>query len=95
MNDKKIRLLLKAASVFLVVSLVFCIYAVCRNNSQKKYMEEQRLANETKLAELQMPTAAPEQENEDMGTADTEEAIVLEGDSVSVPSYSVQVRQKK
>ena len=56
MNDKKLRLLLKAASAFLVISLVFCIYAVCRNKSQKKYMEEQRLANETKLAELQMPT---------------------------------------
>ena len=85
MNDKKLRLLLKAASAFLVISLVFCIYAVCRNNSQKKYMEEQRLANETKLAELQMPTLEPEQENENDETADADEAIVLEGDSVLVP----------
>lgn len=95
MNDKKLRLLLKAASAFLVISLVFCIYAVCRNNSQKKYMEEQRLANETKLAELQMPTLEPEQENENDETADAEEAIVLEGDSVSVPSYSAAGKAKK
>ncbi|MGN0106884.1 MAG: N-acetylmuramoyl-L-alanine amidase, partial [Hominilimicola sp.] len=82
MSDNKLKLLLRGALAFLLVSVVFCIFAVCHNNSQKKYMEQQRLSNETKLAELQMPTVAPEQESDNItNTENTVEAIVLEGDS--------------
>ena len=82
MSDKKLKILLRSAAVFLLVSVIFCIFAVCRNNSQKKYMEQQRLANEIKLAELQMPTAEPEQESDDITyIGNTEETIVPEGDS--------------
>ena len=83
MSDKKLKLLLRGAIVFLLVSVIFCIFAVCRNNSQKKYMEQQRLNNESRLAELQMPTFEPEQKKDDTGyTVNKEEAIVLEGDSI-------------
>lgn len=97
MSDKRLKLLLRTATVFLVLSVVFCIFAVCRNNSQKKYMEEQRLANETKLAELQMPTFAPEREEkkEITDAKEAEEAIALDGYSASEPAANTAGTAKK
>ncbi len=62
MSDKNLNLLIKIAAAFLVVSVAFCAVAVCMNIRQKKTMEEQRLENETKLAELQLPSIEPEEE---------------------------------
>lgn len=62
MSDEKIKLITRLASIFLIFCVIFCIGAVCVSKSQKNYMESQRLENETKLALMQMPSAAPADE---------------------------------
>lgn len=59
MNDKRLKICLKVAVIFLIVSVVFCIVSVCVVSNQKKNMEQRRVENEIKLAEMQMPTFSP------------------------------------
>lgn len=73
MSDEKIKLITRAALVFLIFCVIFCISAVCVSKSQKNYMERQRLENETELALMQMPSAAPAEE------AEAEDIIELSG----------------
>lgn len=64
MSDKRLKVCLRGAAVFLAVSIVFCIAVICGVNIQKSNMEKQRLDTETKLAEMQMPTFAPQSTEE-------------------------------
>lgn len=65
MNGGKFNALVKAAAVFLAVSTVFCVFEACVGRGRKKHMEERRLENETKLAELQLPRLDEEDAAED------------------------------
>lgn len=89
MSDKRLKLLVKAAAVFLAVSVVFCVFAVYGNYKQKKYMEEQRLINETKLAEMQQPTL--ESANDSAVFSAEENNDEPDGEEV----YSQSFREKK
>lgn len=64
MNDKRLKVCLRIAAIFLAVSIVFCIAVICGVNIQKSNMEKQRLDTETKLAEMQMPTFEPKSTEE-------------------------------
>ena len=43
MSDKRLKVCLRGAAVFLAVSIVFCIAVICGVNIQKSNMEKQRL----------------------------------------------------
>ena len=89
MNDNKLNLILKLAVIYLALSVVFCIFALFYTQNVKTGMEKDRVENETKIAEMQMPEldeskvgakAAPAPEKKDDGV------IALEGDKTNEPS---------
>ena len=88
MSDKRLKVCLRGAAVFLAVSIVFCIAVICGVNIQKSNMEKQRLDTETKLAEMQMPTFAPqsteEVKNDGDGATGESNAVKAAADAVGI-----------
>lgn len=62
MNDKILKRILTGAVIFFAAAVIFCIAAIVITSKQNSDMEQKRLENETKLAQLQLPTFAPETE---------------------------------
>ena len=88
MSDKRLKVCLRGAAVFLAVSIVFCIAVICGVNIQKSNMEKQRLDTETKLAEMQMPTFAPqsteEVKNDGDGATGESNAVKTAADTLGI-----------
>ncbi len=92
MSDKKLKWLLRIAATFLVASVVFCVFAMCSADKQKKELEQKRLDNETEIAMMQMPTFKPSQDAEDDNqTAEANAPISGEEDIESEPQTEKKV----
>lgn len=93
MSDKRLKVCLRGAAVFLAVSIVFCIAVICGVNIQKSNMEKQRLDTETKLAEMQMPTFAPqsteEVKSDGDGATDESNAVKTAADALGIDDVTV------
>lgn len=83
MNDNQLNVILKLSVIYLVVSLMLCIFAIFYTQSLKTDAEQKRLENETKLAQMQMPelktpeaTPEPEKRTE---VQETQEALAALG----------------
>lgn len=94
MNDNKLNLILKLSVIYLALSVVFCIFALFYTQSVQTGMEKDRVENETKIAEMQMPEldgskggakTTPVPEGKDDGV------IALEGDKTTEPQKTVIV----
>ena len=91
MSDKRLKVCFRGAAVFLAVSIVFCIAVICGVNIQKSNMEKQRLDTETKLAEMQMPTFAPQSTEEVKSDGD---GATGESNAVKTAAGSKSIRSR-
>lgn len=81
MNDNKLNLILKLSVIYLALSVIFCIFALFYTQSVKTDMEKERLENETKIAEMQMPELGGKSDGSTPEPTKTEEDIIaLDGD---------------
>ena len=54
MSDKRLKVCLRGAAVFLAVSIVFCIAVICGVNIQKSNMEKQRRLHRSRQKKLKV-----------------------------------------
>ncbi len=92
MNDNKLNLILKLSVIYLALSVIFCIFALFYTRSVKTDMEDKRVENETKIAEMQMPELSDKTKgnNTPEPIKTEEDVIALDGDKVTEPNTAVQ-----
>ena len=64
MSDRTLKIILRAATGVLLLSIIFCVTAIVLSQSQQSEMEQQRVDNETEIANMQMPEFSSK-DNED------------------------------
>ncbi|MCD8181557.1 MAG: N-acetylmuramoyl-L-alanine amidase [Firmicutes bacterium] len=81
MNDKRLKLLLKASLIFLAAAVIFCIIAVCASNRQEKHNGEQNVIIETEEpapSPTEEPAPSPTEEPTPEPTETAKTVIVLD-----------------
>ena len=88
MSDNKLNLVLKLAVVYLILSIIFCIFSLFYTQSTQVDMENNRLQNETEIAQMQMPEINEDSYIEYTFEEDEDEESIITPDGDSLPASS-------